>query len=273
MQRSSDAMASSPRQPGSMAAALALTAAALLLSGCGLFGGPEPKAKPETAKPPVTADKDKPAAKPGAKPATPKPVAPKPVDKGDPEKRFAEALAQLKDNQIEEAEAAFKSLTEDFPTFSGPWTNLGILYAKSNRRNEAITTLSKAVTLNTSNTVAYNWLGMLYRGNKDLVRSEKAYLAALKADSNNALAHLNLGILYDDVLSRPADALPHYKEYQKLAGKDDLRVLAWIAEIEAALAKAPPPAPTPVPAATGAAPLPALAPATKPATRPVEPKR
>lgn len=272
MQRSSDVMASSRRKTRSIVAIATMTMAAFLLSGCGLFSGPESKSKPEeTTKPPVTAGKGKPGTKPGAKPAPAKPVVPKPVDKGDPEKRFAEALAQLKDNEIEEAEVTFKSLTEDFPAFSGPWTNLGILYAKSNRRNEAITMLSKAVTLNTSNAAAYNWLGILYRGNKDLVRAEKAYLAALKADSNNALAHLNLGILYDDVLSRPADALPHYKEYQKLAGKDDLRVLAWIAEIEETLEKTPPPPVVSAPAPATA--LPALAPATKSAPRPVEPRR
>ena len=38
-----------------------------------------------------------------------------------------------------------------------------------------------------------------------------------------------MGILYDTYLSRPADALEQYRQYQKLAGKEDLRVTAWIA--------------------------------------------
>ena len=175
--------------------------------------------------------------KPGEKPGTKKPDAPKPPDKGNPQERFDAALAQMKDGQLDEAEAAFKGVTEDFPEFSGPYTNLGILYAKSNRDGLALTAFSKAVVLNNSNATAYNWLGMLYRKGNNFVRAEQAYRAALKADANLALAHLNLGLLLDEVLKRPQDALPLYKDYLRLLGKEDLRVLAWIAEIEAAQKK------------------------------------
>lgn len=206
---------------------LGLVFAVLLLAGCGLIR-PEEGAH-------ETVSGAKPADKPGkpVKPARPSTKsAEKPADKGDPQKRFDAALALLKGNQIQEAEQAFTGITQDFPEFSGPWTNLGIIYAKSNRNSLAITALSKAVSLNPANATAYNWLGILYSQDRDYVRAEKAYQAAIKAKSDFGLAHLNLAILYDEIFKRPADALPHYKEYQRLGGKDDLRVMAWVAEIE-----------------------------------------
>ncbi|HZP11599.1 MAG TPA: tetratricopeptide repeat protein [Nevskiaceae bacterium] len=159
-----------------------------------------------------------------------KPVAP--PSKGDPQARFNDAVQLMKQKKLPDAEAAFIALNNDFPQYSGPLTNLGIIYAKSNRRDQAIGVLTKATSLNSKNAVAWNWLGMEQRDAGDRIGAEQAYLKALQANPNYALAHLNLGILYDTYLGRPTDALMHYKQYQQLAGKDELRVAAWIAEIE-----------------------------------------
>jgi tetratricopeptide (TPR) repeat protein len=167
----------------------------------------------------------------------PPPVAaetPTPPDKGDPRARFDAALDLWRQNQIAEAEHAFKALANDFPDHAGPWTNLGILFARSNRRDQAIGALGKAATLNPQNKVAFNWLGILHReaGNHD--RARLSYERALAIDPDYALAHYNLAVLLDAHLKRPADALPHYRDYLRLAKTDDLKVMAWIAEIEAA---------------------------------------
>jgi tetratricopeptide (TPR) repeat protein len=166
------------------------------------------------------------------------------VDKGDPQARFNEAMGLWQQNQNAEAEAAFDALSRDFPDFAGPWTNLGILYAKSNRREQAISALSKAATLNPNNKVAFNWLGILYRESGDLSRAKLAYEKALAIDPNYALAHYNLGVLLDAHLKKPLEAVAHYRAYQSLHGEDDLRVMAWIAAIDAANAPTPAP-PTP----------------------------
>ena len=195
--------------------ALALGLAVALLAGCSGFAK-----KGRTG--------------PGARPAQNPPVAGKPVvpDKGDPQARLTAALQMMREKKLPDAEAALIALNSDFPQYSGPMTNLGILYAKSNRRDQAIAALSKATSLNSKNAVAWNWLGMEQRDGGDRAAAEQAYLKALQAKPDYALAHLNLGILYDTYLGRPQDALVHYKQYQQLAGKDELRVAAWIAEIE-----------------------------------------
>lgn len=152
--------------------------------------------------------------------------------KGDPQSRFSAAVQLMREKKLPDAEAAFVALANDFPQYSGPLTNLGIIYAKSNRRDQALMVLTKATLANNKNPVAWNWLGMTQRDAGDRVGAEQSYLKAVQAKPDYALAHLNLGILYDNYLGRPQDALVQYRQYQQYVGKEDLRITAWIAEIE-----------------------------------------
>jgi tetratricopeptide (TPR) repeat protein len=172
--------------------------------------------------------KKKPGKAPTGKPVAGAPAAP---SKGDAQARFAQALQLMKEKKPE-AETAFISLANDFPQYSGPLTNLGIIYAKSNRRDQAMLVLTKATVANGKNAVAWNWLGMMQREGGSAAAAERSYLQALQAKPDYGLAHLNLGILYDNYLGRPADALVHYRQYQQGTGRNDLRIAAWIAEIE-----------------------------------------
>jgi tetratricopeptide (TPR) repeat protein len=197
---------------------LSLLVAGALLAGCAV-GPPRKAEKTET---PVAEI-----------PEAEKPKEEKPADKGDVKARFSQALDLMKQKKAKEAEAAFVGITKDFPTYSGPWVNLGILYARSNRRNEAVTAFTRANELNPNNPAIPNWLGVTYREGGDYPKAQAAYEQAIKIKADYAPAHLNLGLLMEDYLKRPEDALPYYRRYQEIAGDKDLRVLIWIAEIEA----------------------------------------
>src|SRR3546814_5237052 len=54
-------------------------------------------------------------------------------DHGDPQARFDAALTQMKNGDADAAQQSFTELTKDFPQYAGPWTNLGILYAKAKK--------------------------------------------------------------------------------------------------------------------------------------------
>jgi tetratricopeptide (TPR) repeat protein len=197
--------------------------------------------------------------------------APKPVDKGDPDARFKAALDLMKQGQTQDAETALTDLIKDFPQYSGPLTELGMIYVKSKRMDLAASAFAKAIANNSQNAVAYNWQGILFREANSYTRAEQSYLRALSINSNYANAHLNLGILYDVYLKRPDDALQQYKEYQRLGGADDLRVLVWVADLEKAkAAAATAPAAGPVPAAPAAASQPTAT--AKPKTQSTEKK-
>lgn len=155
--------------------------------------------------------------------------------KGDPDQRFQEALGLMKARQFPEAQAAFIALSRDYPAFSGPFTDLGILYAQGRQRELAVASLTRAVAANPENEVAHNWLGTLLRENGDFVRAEQSYRRAIAVRPGYAQAHLNLAILYDVALHRPRDALVSYRDYQRITGNEDLIVAAWIREIESRL--------------------------------------
>lgn len=186
---------------------------------------------------------DRPAPLDGIEPATPtEPAAPAkpPADKGDPEGRFTEALDLMKQKKSKEAEAAFLALTRDFPEFGGPQANLGILFAKSNRRNEAIAAFTQAATANGNNASAFNWLGILNREAGNFPRAKESYEKAISVKPDYAAAHLNLGLLLEGQMGQPNEAIAHYREYYRITGGKDLRVLPWIAEIEARQPKVDP---------------------------------
>lgn len=166
-------------------------------------------------------------------PAATLPPAAKAPDKGDPEQRFQAALQLLKDKKPQDAKDAFAKLAQDFPQYSGPLNDLGVLQAQGKQRDQAISSFARATAANPKDDFAWGWLGVLYRENGDLGRAEQAYLKAIALKSDNPVTHLNLGILYDAYLKRPQDALAQYREYQRLAGKDSRPVVtAWINELQ-----------------------------------------
>jgi len=199
-----------------------LTLAALLLAGC-------------ASKPIERPDRPSEAVSDGAETKLKTPAK-------DPNTQFEEALAALKAKKFAEARAGFSLLAKEHPEFSGPLTNLGILDAKANSRTVAIGNFLRAVQANPRNAIAYNWLGMLYRENKDYAGAEQAYLKSLELNPENPAVVLNLGILYDVYLNHPADALVRYRDYQRLTGNRELKVTAWIKALET-ITTATPPAP------------------------------
>lgn len=207
-----------------MRARLACLALALALTACGTPGpqrSTSPAPAPGAAAAPV---KNEPASEPG---------------KGDPDPRFQEALQLMRARKFAEAQTAFAALSQEYPKLSGPLTDLGILYAQGKQRELAVASLARAVSANPANEVAHNWLGTLYRETGEPLRAEQSYRNAIKARPGYAAAHLNLAILYDVVLHRPREALASYRNYQRLAGTEDLVVGAWIRDLESRLEAAP----------------------------------
>jgi len=214
-----------PRVARQSSAFVAALCAVALLGGCA-----GPAKKPVARKPAPTQ----------SKPATSTPAAGAPVPaQPAPTGAYAEALKLLKTNQLEQAEAALQAVAKANPQASGPLTNIGIVYARTNRKVEARTAFTRAINVNPANAAAHNWLGVLAREAGDFARAEQAYQAALAADATYAAAQLNLAILYDLHLKRPADALAAYRKYEALTGRKDARVAVWIGELEASIGAKP----------------------------------
>ncbi len=145
---------------------------------------------------------------------------------------YTRAVSAVKAGRNDHAIKLFKDLTREYPDFAASYTNLGLLYLRSNKTAEAEHVLNQAITLNPGDAVAYNHLGVLLRQRGEFEQARQAYLNALRIDGNYAGAHLNLGILHDIYLHDLGQALQNYQRYQVLTGESDKQVSKWIVDLQ-----------------------------------------
>jgi tetratricopeptide (TPR) repeat protein len=160
---------------------------------------------------------------------------PKIMVAADVQKRFDDAVALLGANRVSEAQQQFLRLTQTNPELSAPWINLGAIELKASHFDTAIDYFKKALQHDAQSAVANNYLGMSYRNQGKFSQAEAAYQAAIAANKDYALAHFNLGLLYDLYLQKPEQAIEQYESYQALQGTPDAKVAAWIKDLKARL--------------------------------------
>ncbi|MEX8191498.1 tetratricopeptide repeat protein [Comamonas guangdongensis] len=80
----------------------------------------------------------------------------------DPQMRFLRAIALTNDGKTEDAIAAFRQLTEDYPELPEPYNNLAVIYARQGELDKARAALEAAVRNNPNYAVAYENLGDIY---------------------------------------------------------------------------------------------------------------
>lgn len=78
---------------------------------------------------------------------------------------------------------------------------------------------------------AYLALGNKYYDNGQYNEALAQYQKVLVVDTRNVDAHLNLGILYQDILNDKEKAAEHYKTYLELAGPRQEEVSKWLREV------------------------------------------
>jgi tetratricopeptide (TPR) repeat protein len=146
--------------------------------------------------------------------------------------QFDKAVVHMSAGDSAAAEQGFKSLASAYPTFAGPWINLGILQAKAGHLDEAEKSLKSAIERNANSATAYNQLGIVYRKLGRFKEADDAYQHAIEADPNYANAYLNLGVLCDLYLQQPQRALEAYEHYLSLAATPDKKVSTWVSELK-----------------------------------------
>ena len=151
---------------------------------------------------------------------------------GANERLWDRALEAIRGNDLLRAEVLLQEITEDQPELSGPWVNLGQVYAVMERGDEAQLAYLQAVKANPNNCVALNLLGVLSRKAGDFRSAEEHYLACVERAPYYKDTYLNLGILYELYLGKLEDALVSYRRYQELSGGEDQQVAGWVIDLE-----------------------------------------
>ena len=141
------------------------------------------------------------------------------------------ALGSLKNGDTVIAEQQLRQLAQQFPTFSGPHANLGIIYFQGGKLEQAKASFNKALELNAENLVSLNHLGILSRREGKFKEAYVLYEKALQIDPDYPYAHLNFGILLELYMGKLPEALEHYKRYQELTKEEDQEVRKWIVDL------------------------------------------
>jgi tetratricopeptide (TPR) repeat protein len=146
-------------------------------------------------------------------------------------RKFFQATTAIGIEDYINAETLLLELISSFPEYASPRTNLALIYVNTGRVDEALPLLHDAIAMVPRDCIPQIQLALVERSRNEFAAAETAYLVCLKAEPGNAIAHLNLGILYELYMGRFEDALAAYDEYQQLVGTPDQRVAGWIANL------------------------------------------
>jgi tetratricopeptide (TPR) repeat protein len=149
---------------------------------------------------------------------------------GEARATYDEALRLLEQARYEQAIARLLAVTEEAPTATAPYINLGIAYTRIGDLERGEASLVTALELNPEHPVAHNELGLLYRATGRFAEARRSYERALAVHSGFHFAHRNLAILCDVYLDDLPCALTHYEAYAS-AVPDDEEAAIWVADL------------------------------------------
>jgi tetratricopeptide (TPR) repeat protein len=143
---------------------------------------------------------------------------------------YEQAIAVMASGDFLGAELRLQEFLLQYPGYPGAHVNLAIIHVNNDNDDAARAEISAALAIDPGYAPALNQLGMLLRRNGKFLEAEAAYLKAVTASPDYALAHYNLGVLNELYLQRLDDALQHFERYHALVGEDK-QVEKWITDL------------------------------------------
>jgi len=144
---------------------------------------------------------------------------------------FKLAIEHLNNSKLAQAQIILEKMTIDYPQLSGPFANLGVIYAQQKDWPKAQSVLEEGHVKNVKNIKILNQLGLVYRHSGQFDKAEKSYLKAIKAVPKDITAYINIGILYDIYMGKFVKASEYYQKYQGMLNEPDRKVAGWIVDI------------------------------------------
>ena len=143
---------------------------------------------------------------------------------------YQQAVAVMASGDYVDAELRLKEFLLQYPGYPGPHVNLAIIHAHNGNLDAARLSVDAALAIDPDNPAALNQSGMLFRKTGRFDDAEAAYLKAVTASPDYALAHYNLGVLNELYFQRLDAALQHFERYREIVGEDG-QVDKWITDL------------------------------------------
>jgi tetratricopeptide (TPR) repeat protein len=143
---------------------------------------------------------------------------------------YERAVAIMAAGDYADAERLLEKFVSAYPEYPGAHVNLAILGMVVGDDEAAEGHINAALAIDPGHPVALNQLGILLRRQGKFFEAEAAYLKAVTATPDYALAHYNLGVLNELYLRRLDVALQHFETYQEIEGEDK-QVTKWIVDL------------------------------------------
>lgn len=144
---------------------------------------------------------------------------------------YDQAVAYLEDGADARAIALLEEVAANTPGLSAPYIDLGIAHHRLGNLDAAEAALGKALEANPNHPIALNEIGIIYRKTGRFDEARQSYEAALAVYSGFHYARRNLAVLCDLYLADLTCALEHYEAYMQTVPGDD-EVTIWIADIQ-----------------------------------------
>ena len=156
---------------------------------------------------------------------------------GDVRLDYDEALAYLRQGQLEQGVKMLEAVVEAAPQLSAPRIDLGIAHHRNGNLDSAETLLLQALESNPDHPIAHNELGIVYRKTGRFAAARQSYQAALATYPGYHFARRNLAILCDLYLADLNCALQNYEAYMATVTSDEEATM-WIADIRQRMGQA-----------------------------------
>lgn len=142
------------------------------------------------------------------------------------------ALVLIQEKFYAQAEVNLQEIVRVRPDLPEAHFNLAWVKQRLNKHSEVPEHVANGLKLKPNEVSALLLQALSERELGKFAEAEATYLKAQGMAPNDDRVQLNLGILYDLYMLRPAEALEHYLRYQKLKQTPDTKVGGWIAALE-----------------------------------------
>ncbi len=144
---------------------------------------------------------------------------------------YERALSLLSQERYVEGIAVLQTVTVAAPDVTAPYIDLAVAYSRVGDHEQAEQALTTADLLSPNNPIVKNELGILYRKTGRFDEARASYESALAVYQGFHFAQRNLGVLCDLYLADLECALQNYRAYLTSVGSD-AEVEIWVADIE-----------------------------------------